>query len=429
MSRFALFCCWLCIVTSATAQTKKLDYRQVKDLKDATGYLDEVENLLLNLDDRFSKNKPGDASVQDSFIRSWVEWNDRCVTLISYSDNRFKQLPQDHPDVAAQVKRRNEYAQKVDSNKTTLEQFKKGVGAVLEKGEGKEFETDFARLKEINQMFYDAQMFNTHPERAVATCKLMAPAKAERDRLVQKYADLLKQDSSKQMREVVAYFDQVFPRFEQTARQYAAEAPRNIDENLNEAKTMGKQAVENKNPLYFKPDGGVNQRIGWAETRYEILAAIAPDGSATKQSRANIDAAKVEIRQMAESLNDAIVAGNTPPAESYNGPDRSELVAMVNDKWKASGNNAQVLKSGINSDGWQRETRWDWSSTGKYWEKVDKSRIQGFVIVQLDGNTAAIYYVNLVKNHLNNDRIEAWYFNDPREPVQVQNKLLLSQVK
>lgn len=40
-----------------------------------------------------------------------------------------------------------------------------------------------------------------------------------------------------------------------------------------------------------------------------------------------------------------------------------------------------------------------------------------------------MYHVNLVKNHLGNDRIEAHFFDDPKQDTSVQRKIPLAAVR
>ena len=39
---------------------------------------------------------------------------------------------------------------------------------------------------------------------------------------------------------------------------------------------MGTEAVAGQKHLFFKPDGGIASQLRFAQTRYDVLAAIAP---------------------------------------------------------------------------------------------------------------------------------------------------------
>ncbi len=116
-----------------------------------------------------------------------------------------------------------------------------------------------------------------------------------------------------------------------------------------------------------------------------------------------------------------------PPAEQCNGADKEELIALVKAKWAEASVDAEVLKMGINSTDWRRDTRWEYAS--KTWSKVDQSRIQGFVIVKAGDDMAVVHYINLVKDHMAGDKITAWNLDDPKAEPDVSQKLLLKNVQ
>ena len=138
-------------------------------------------------------------------------------------------------------------------------------------------------------------------------------------------------------------------------------------------------------------------------------------------------AANEQIKQMKASLNDAIIASNAPPEENYNGPDKDGMVALVKSKWAQSGVKGDVLKTGINSTAWKRDTRWQWLNAA--WYKTDVSKAQGFIVVKSDDKIASIYYINLSKDHTTQDKVAASYFDDLKAEPDVSRKVLLTNVK
>src|SRR5436190_15461195 len=187
---------------------------------------------------------------------------------------------------------------------------------------------EFERLRQIGQSFGNPQILNTQPDSAIELIKQMAPAKAERERLATKFADALKQKSREadQKNRVLRYFDQQFGNFEKAVNEFAAAAPEQINKDVDEAMKMGQEAVANKRPLYFGEKGGVRQRLTWAQTRYNVLAAISPDSADTAAAKKKIEAANEQVKQMKASLNDAIIGSNAVPPDQYNGADKAQLV-------------------------------------------------------------------------------------------------------
>jgi hypothetical protein len=242
---------------------------------------------------------------------------------------------------------------------------------------------------------------------------------------------LLQQNTpqSKDMNSVLRYFDQQFGAFDAAVQQYAASAPAQITADIDAALSMGKDAVTNKKHLFFGEGGGVAQRLGWAESKVAVLAAIAPNSPDTVTAQQKLADARVAVKQMKEALTDDIIGSNKPADDRYRGPDRDHLLEIIKSKWAAEGNGAEVLKSGINGSEWRRETRWDWSSASKAFQKVDYSKLQGYVIVKYNDTQAAAHYVNLAKDHLANDSIKAYFLNDPKEVPDLSYRMLLKNVK
>jgi hypothetical protein len=278
-------------------------------------------------------------------------------------------------------------------------------------------------------MYANPGVIEAQPATAVDIIMQMGPAKAERRRIADKYVDLLKQTTqeARDMNGALNHFDKVFGEFEQKLNQFAGNAPAAIDADIEEALKMGRDAVEHKRHMYFGENGGVAQRLGWAWTKLRLLEAAAPGSPQTVAAKRRLDSAEKEVKSMQASLLDAIVQSNQPPVETYQGSDKDRLIGLVKTKWAESGVAAPVLKMGINSQNWRRETRWEWRTSA--WYKVDISRIQGFVIVKLDDKLAGIHYINLVKDHLAGDRIDAYFFNDPKEELDVLYKLPAANVK
>jgi len=303
------------------------------------------------------------------------------------------------------------------------------LGAIARAAEG-DYKADFDRLKEMAQMYGNPSVLQSDAERAIDVCKQMDAVKVERKRIADSHADLLKQNSreAKDMNGVLKYFDQRFDQFQKAAKDFATSAPGEIEKNLAEATKMADEAVKNKRPLYFGDKGGVKQRIQWAQTRYDVLESIDPKSPATEAAKKKIESTREQVTQMKASLNDAIIDSNRLPDERYNGPDKAKLIELVNAKWKESGVAGDVLKSGINSQDWKRDTLWRFDGTDT-WHKSDKSKIQGFVVVKTSDAQATVHYINLVKDHLANDQVTAYFFDDPKSEPDVNQKLLLKNIK
>jgi hypothetical protein len=420
----------LALAVPAFAQIEpKLNYKEEQLVKDSIYYLEIVEENAAAIAKKSAPLKVGDAGVKIEDVKAMLEQRNGCLKYLKYVDDRLKQLPLDHSKVKPLVARSEAAKTSVADSEKKLNELLAGLQKVVDQGADEGYKSDFARLKEINKMYYDEQIFQRRPDEAAAIIRQIPAVKEERAGIAKKYADLLKQTTpeSRDMNGVLAYCDEVLAKFEKAGAAFAAAAPDEIARDLESANTMARQGVENKNPLFFGEHGGINQRLNWAESRYLVLAALAPDAASTAAARKKIDATRSDIARTRESLIESIIAANTVPAESYNQADRGALLKLVESKWAEAKNPAQVLKVGINSKAWQRVTRWEYRS--KTWTLVDYSWIQGFVVIKLDEKTAGVFYINIDKNHVAQDALAAYYFNDPKLPVQAGNKILLQNIK
>ncbi len=292
-----------------------------------------------------------------------------------------------------------------------------------------DYSSDLKRIQEITLM-YGPSIFQSNPALGAENLKQLPGARAERDRIAKKYAELMqgKTLEGRNIAGVLKRFDMFVEQFEAAARQYGADAPGKIDQDIDQALKMGQDAVDHRRPLYFSSSGGIAQHLGWAQGRLDVLTALSPDAPATAKARQDLDQARQKVARMKGTLNDAIISSNAPPRETYNGPDKAQLIQLVQAKWREAGVTGDVLMAGINSKSWKRNSGWKWGG-GDTWNKSDMSRIQGFVIVKTDATHAAIHYINLNKDHMAEDHISADFVSDPKQPPDVTDQLLLKNVK
>jgi hypothetical protein len=103
------------------------------------------------------------------------------------------------------------------------------------------------------------------------------------------------------------------------------------------------------------------------------------------------------------------------------------LIELAKEAWARQQADAAVLTACIPSQAWERSTRWEWSAGA--FHKVDKSHIQVQLIVKHDDKLAVIRPVNLYKNHLKGDSINAWSMDAIEDELIPQRYLLLEKVK
>ena len=214
-------------------------------------------------------------------------------------------------------------------------------------------------------------------------------------------------------------------RFEASAREYGSTAM--IQADLDHILKMAKQAVQYQAPAYFRPENDISLRTEAAKVRIKYLAAFAPDSAEWKSAREKLATTTKEVAAIQQSLSAKILEQNDLPPDAYNQPDREALLKLIRDKWSQSGNKAPILKVGFVAPDWNRSVAWEIQNRTLY--KLDRSRLQGYVIVALDANLAVRHSINLVKDHIDGDKISAGFLNDPKAEPVLADQILRSKLK
>ena len=419
----------LCVAPSIAHAQAKLGYQQVQLLKDAAYYVLQVEGNLKKFDEKSAGWKVGDATVQMRDVEGMLGTRKQIDQYMTNAATRFKQLPADHPEVVKEKAQFDEVAKHIEKTFARLNEIKAGLSGVVAQGSGDEFKADFKRLQEINRLYQDTGLLVREPERDLETIKQLPAVREEPKRFAAKYAALLNQATpeAKDMKSSLAYFDEVMAKFDTRAAEWKANVGPRIEEFLNEATASAAQASAEKRPMWFSPTSDIASSIRQAQALNDLWAAFAPNAPDVKASQAKVEDARKAVATAAKTLEADILAANKVPDERFSGPDKEELIAKMKEMWAKDGLKGDVLAAGMNSSGWQRETRWKWS--GSAWYLVDYSWTQGFIVRKLDDTTAAVYHVNFSKDHLKEDRISLSLFDDLNEDPSIQRKILTKNIR
>lgn len=421
-------------VRAAEVADKPLGHQDKMVLKAAAASLDQAEGLLESAERESGSWKAGDADVTADKVKSVLATREKCAQHLKSARANLDKLPPKHAEVVPEVKRHEELGRKLALLGKKAEAAEKGLGAVAEQAKTPQYKLDFERLREINLMVNGSPpsaLLRNNPIDAAELVKLAAPMKAERKRIAEKYADVLKQDTAEaeQMRAALKNCEQVFGDLDKAVADFVSTAPAEIELAVDDANKLALQAVAAHKPEVFTDAGGIQQKVSIAEQRLAILAAADPDGPRAKLAQMKIAKLKSDIAQIGKPMRADIIAANAVPADAFTGADAEVLRMIVKQKWQADGAGSPVLKVGLSSPGWQRQTRWEWNLTSKTFEKADRSRAQGFVVVPIDPETAAMHYVNLTKDHLAADSVKATFAENPKDEPRIGRLVLLKNVK
>lgn len=283
------------------------------------------------------------------------------------------------------------------------------------------------QMKEIGDLLKQPERIATDTDKHLENLKAINGYRQLVDELKKTYGNRMN-TNQKPMSDLYNswnYAERELREYERYAKMYAS--PQEVEAILTRCLNGAKQGVANQAPAYFKPDNDIARGFIDADRRLIAIEAIDPKSKDVPRLRASLVTTKKEVQKIAEGLRKAIIEGNELPPDDYNGPDKGELVKLLDAKWTKEGNGQKVLKIGIVTAQWTRGISWQRVSTE--WQKSDKSRIQGYVITQLDSTTAIRYSINLVKDHLSSDRISASFLYDPKEEPEVINLIPLKKVK
>lgn len=200
-----------------------------------------------------------------------------------------------------------------------------------------------------------------------------------------------------------------------------------IQNDLDHILKMAKRAVENQAPAYFRPENDIGRYTELVQLRISYLRARDPKSPALTSALEKLKATTAEVNSIKQSLSASILEQNEVPSDAYRGNDRESLLKILRDKWEKEGTKAKVLKVGIIAPNWKRDVTWEIQNRTIY--KNDRSRIQGFVIVSHSDKIAVRHSINLIKDHIDNERISASFLDDPKAEPELTNQILTTKLK
>jgi hypothetical protein len=296
-------------------------------------------------------------------------------------------------------------------------------------GQAEGLADDLDKLKTWGKLFANPQFqFANRLDDALAAAGYLEQIEAEVAAIEQRWPKLLERNNrerdARNLKAAKSYFDRSFPPFKQYVANLKESLPDKMRGHWAQIESMMQTAVDKKLPAYFT--GGIPQQVGEAERSMKIFRSIDP--AVAEPFAAELDALNKRIAAAQLSLSESIVQNNQVPRPQYAGPDIAELDALARTAWTKKNPETPILKIVFNTPGWSRVTRWQWSQGYKAWEKVDYSKIQPKVIVAHDERLAAVYPVDIYKDHMKGDRLRAAPWPKEEKP-DVRMLLLLERVR
>ncbi len=286
---------------------------------------------------------------------------------------------------------------------------------------------EWKRLDEMSKSITAPEYVGRDAEQDLAAIMNLAPFRQHIVDISKQFAAEIKADNQpfRNLGIILANFKSDLSVFEASAKQFCSSEV--IQEDLDHILHMTKLAVENQAPAYFRTGNDIQRRTEMVKQRIRYSQSLSPNSAEAKSATRKLDELTKQVREFQTSLAASILEQNEVPPDMYRGNDREALLALLLDKWTKEGNKSPPLKFGIVTPDWTRSVSWEIQNQTLY--KNDRSRIQGYVLVQINSKVAARHSINLVKDHLNNDKIVASFLSDPKLEPDLINQVLLSKVK
>ncbi|MGE3181768.1 MAG: hypothetical protein AB7N71_09065, partial [Phycisphaerae bacterium] len=405
----------------------KLDYRQEEQLKNARFTIREIQGMAESLAALVEKLKSSDNQdlIDHREVQAAAQTIIKAQGRIKQTEAYWSALPADGRGVQAAKDECAAASQRIADSSAYLAPIQQRLAALINPESYPDLAADTDRLGDLAGMYADTMIFQTDRGRAAGVLREARAAVAERDRIVEKYALLIHQQTPEGVRigGTGNHFSEKYQQFAAEAEKWKGLLPEQIKADIAEARDIAKEAVEKQKPMFFT--GGIPQQLATIDDKLTLYEVLNPDDG--KKFAAEVAALRDELKKGEAALREQIVQSNNLPGDHYTKPDRDELIKLAIESWKEVQPDVQVLTARIPAKEWKREVLWR-NQTGS-WYKVDHSKLQVQLIVRHDDRLAVIRPMDLWKNHLSNDEVNAYRFYSIDEELQPSAYLLLSKLK
>lgn len=336
-------------------------------------------------------------------------------------------IPANGQGVAAAKENLKLALESIQGSEDYFKPLHKELMAMIDPAKFPNFDDDRKRLGGLSSDYAAEWVFTQDRARAAQLFTQRQAAQEELVRIAKTYQRLMQQktDMGTAIETVGNGALRSFKAFDERIVEEKKSLPKSIKDDLAEAKQYGDDAVANQKPAWF--NGGIPQRMGWAEDKIALLKVIDPQGS--KAIVQEMAATKAKLKQQADALKELIIRENRVPADNYAGADRADIIKVAKSGWAVQQKDAKILKVVIPSESWKRETKWTYSNGTWYFS--DRSRLQVRLIVADHENPkqAIDRPVNIIKDHQEGDKMIGVPFRSFDEALTPSEYYLIKHVK
>lgn len=346
---------------------------------------------------------------------------------LNLSYKTLEPLPAEHPSIVAAMKEVRETNDQFGAMRERLKAEYLKLDKLANLKYYPDYDKDYALLRELSGRYRDFTQSAAQPEQLIQVINEDGQAIKEIQRIAKTYLPLVEQktEAGENMEKQFNYFMSQRQKFNTEMGEYRKQLPASFDADIAQAMAYANQGVKEEKPMYFGPTSGIEQQLGFAQTKLSVIEAFGKEAAAPYREK--LAKTRADVKEMAKSLSQQIINSNTLPPDVYKGDDREKIIAVAKDAWSHQQKDANVLKACIVSENWKRTTKWEWFA-GSF-EKVDYSRLQVQLIIKRDDKTAAVQAINMRMDHLEGDKLTGHPMRSGDEEVQPHSIMLLEKVK
>ncbi len=301
------------------------------------------------------------------------------------------------------------------------------IMAMIDPAKFPDFDADRKRLGGLSSDYGLDWIFTDDRARAAELFQQRQAAQEELVRIAKTYQRLMQQktDMGTAIEQTGNAALGSFKEFDDNIVEQKEILPKSIREDLAEAQKYGNEAVAEQKPAFF--NGGIPQRMEWAQDKLALLKVIDPEGS--KPVVNEYQATKTNLAKQADALKALIIRENRVPATKYTGEDTADIIKVAKSAWAVQQKDAKILAIAMPVEQWSREKKWTYSNGT--WYYTDKSRLQIRLIVQDHENPkqAIDRPINIIKDHEKGDKMIGVPFRSFDEALTPSEYYLIENVK
>lgn len=271
------------------------------------------------------------------------------------------------------------------------------------------------------------ELVGKQPDKDMEALELLRPMREHLDDLEKEFADGIRSGNQpyRNLVSTIAYIRERLMAFESSMKSYAS--VESITRDVEHVKKMLNMAIQNQAPAYFQVGNDISNRQQSIALRLRVLEKLSPNSPELKQSQKIAKMLANEVQKSQRSLLDSILQLNQLPIDNYRKADREELLKLVKETWLMSQPTEKPIQVGLIGSDWTRTKKWEIQNRTLY--EVDRSRLQGYVVVAHDEKTVALRHVQINRDHINNEKTTAWNLSDVQAPPTPNELILKSKLK